>query len=154
MACLEGRDIELQYIQQPIAIKKDNKRLSDIGTHEDIFETLEDKRPNPHTKEEYMASAAALRTPAFEKLKQTLSAHDAIIISLTLGYLNGEYFSREEIAKELGIDKQEVLDTTKRVLMQYREQVITSFTETVDHAIHTIIEGGPSAYTKKRVDKK
>lgn len=154
MACLDGKDIELQYIQKPIAVKKGNKRLSDVETHEDIFETLEDKRPNLYTKEEYRASAAVLRTPSFEELKQTLSAHDTIIISMALGYLNGEYFSREEIAEKLGIAKQEVLDTTKRVLMQYKEQVITDFTETIEHAMHTIIEGVPSTYTKKLDDKK
>ena len=47
---------------------------------------------------------------------KTLSIKEAIIISLKLGYVDDKYFSTESIAQFLGIDNQEVIETTKKQL--------------------------------------
>ena len=45
---------------------------------------------------------------------KTLSIKETIIISLKLGYVDDKYFSTESIAQFLGIDNQEVIETTKK----------------------------------------
>ena len=66
---------------------------------------------------------------------KTLSIKEAIIISLKLGYVDDKYFSTESIAQFLGIDNQEVIETTKKVLMLYRDN-INSFIDTAINAVN------------------
>lgn len=42
---------------------------------------------------------------------------------LKLGYIDGKYFSTDKIAEFLGIDTQEVIDTTKKALLLYKENI-------------------------------
>ena len=69
---------------------------------------------------------------------KTLSIKEAIIISLKLGYVDDKYFSTESTAQFLGIDNQEVIETTKKVLMLYRDN-INSFIDTAINAVSMII---------------
>lgn len=86
------------------------------------------------SKEEYSNILKLLRTPTFEQMLKTLSIKEAIIISLKLGYVDDKYFSTESIAQFLGIDNQEVIETTKKVLMLYRDN-INSFIDTAINAV-------------------
>ena len=86
------------------------------------------------SKEEYSSILKLLRTPTFEQMLKTLSIKEAIIISLKLGYVDDKYFSTESIAQFLGIDNQEVIETTKKVLMLYRDN-INSFIDTAINAV-------------------
>ena len=65
---------------------------------------------------------------------KTLSIKEAIIISLKLGYVDDKYFSTESIVQFLGIDNQEVIETTKKVLMLYKDN-INSFIDTAINAV-------------------
>ena len=65
---------------------------------------------------------------------KTLSIKETIIISLKLGYVDDKYFSTESIAQFLGIDNQEVIETTKKVLMLYKDN-INSFIDTAINAV-------------------
>lgn len=64
-----------------------------------------------------------LRTPSFTEMMSALSAKEAVIISLRLGYVDGKYFSTDAISQFLGIDKLEVIETIKRVLLLYKENI-------------------------------
>ncbi len=86
------------------------------------------------SKEEYSNILKLFRTPTFEQMLKTLSIKEAIIISLKLGYVDDKYFSTESIAQFLGIDNQEVIETTKKVLMLYRDN-INSFIDTAINAV-------------------
>ena len=68
------------------------------------------------------------RTVPFKQLMSSLDPKKAIIIALKLGYIENEngrkYYSTEEIADFLGIDKSEVIETTKSILLLYKENII------------------------------
>ena len=46
-----------------------------------------------------------------------------MIISLKLRYIAGKYFSTEAIAQFLGIEEVEVIETTKKALLVYKENL-------------------------------
>ena len=75
----------------------------------------------------------------------SLSAKDAVIISLKLGYVDGKYFSTEDIANFLQISNEEVIETTKNVLLAYKN----SFNEFLDNAI-AVATDNPSLQIKKQ----
>ena len=52
-----------------------------------------------------------------------LSVKEAIIISLKLGYVDNKCFSTESIANFLGIEEDEVIETTKKILLLYKESI-------------------------------
>ena len=40
-----------------------------------------------------------------------------------IGYVDGKYFSTDTIAQFLGIDEEEIIQTTKKVLLVYKESI-------------------------------
>ena len=79
--------------------------------------------------------------PTFQQMVDTLSAKEAIIVSLKLGYVDGKYFSTEAIANFLGIEKEEVLEPMKRVLLLYKENI--------NQAIDSVIEQESTSQRQK-----
>ena len=77
-----------------------------------------------------------LRTPTFNQMMSVLSVKESVIISLKLGYVDGKYFSTESIAQFLGIEAQEVIDTTRKVLLLYKENI----NQFIDNAIEIVTE--------------
>ena len=84
---------------------------------------LIDKTDGEITKEDYLKMLELLRTPTFTQMMSMLNAKEAVIISLRLGYVDGKYFSTESIARFLGIEEEEVIETTKKVLLLYKESI-------------------------------
>ena len=78
-----------------------------------------------------------LRTSNFDDMLKVLSVKEAIIIALKLGYVDDKYFSTEAIANFLQIDESEVLETTKKVLLVYKENLNTY----LDEAIKIVTDG-------------
>ena len=56
-------------------------------------------------------------------MMEKLGPKQAIIISLRLGYVDGKCFTSKSIADFLGIEEQEVIETTKNVLLLYRDNI-------------------------------
>ena len=88
------------------------------------------------TKEECLKILELLRTPSFSQMMSVLSVKESVIISLKLGYIDGKYFSTNSIAEFLGIEQQEVIDTIKKVLLLYKENI----NQFIDNAIQIAIE--------------
>ena len=88
------------------------------------------------TKDDYLKILELLRTPSFNQMMSVLSLKESVIISLKLGYIDGKYFSTESIAQFLGIEPQEVLDATKKVLLLYKENI----NQFIDGAIQIVTE--------------
>ena len=63
-----------------------------------------------------------------------LSVKEAIIISLKLGYVDEKYFSTEAIAQFLGIEEEEVIETTKKVLVLYKEKINNFLNDVIEIA--------------------
>ena len=88
------------------------------------------------TKEDCEKMLGLLKVPDFNQMMSTLSVKEAVIISLKLGYIDGKYFSTDSIAQFLGIENQEVVDTTKKILLLYKD----SFNHFIDSTIAIVTE--------------
>ena len=77
-----------------------------------------------------------LRTKTFSQMINVLTFKEAVIISLKLGYIDGKYFSNESIANFLGIEQDEVIETSKKELLLYKENI----NELIDHAIEVVTD--------------
>lgn len=88
------------------------------------------------TKEDCEKMLGLLKVPDFNQMMSTLSVKEAVIISLKLGYIDGKYFSTDSIAQFLGIENQEVVDTTKKILLLYKD----SFNQFIDSTIAIVTE--------------
>ena len=120
---------------ESIASKDDEQRTTTRGSLPEVKnQEGRVEKSKTFSKEEYSSILKLLRTPTFEQMLKTLSIKEAIIISLKLGYVDDKYFSTESIAQFLGIDNQEVIETTKKVLMLYRDN-INSFIDTAINAV-------------------
>ena len=75
------------------------------------------------TKEDYLKVLELLRTPSFIKMVSDYSPKEVMIVSLKLGYIDGKCFSTSAISEFLGIEQQEVIDTTKKVLLVYKKRI-------------------------------
>lgn len=78
-----------------------------------------------------------LKTSTFTEMMSKLSVKEAVIISLRLGYIDNKYFSTDAIAQFLDIDKLEVIETIKRILILYRENI----NEFIDGLINDATDG-------------
>jgi len=89
------------------------------------------------TKDDCLKILELLRTPSFNQMMSVLSVKESVIISLKLGYVDGKYFSTESIAEFLGVEPQEVIETTRKVLLLYKENI----NQFIDNAIQIATEG-------------
>lgn len=84
------------------------------------------------TKEDCEKVLGLLRTPTFNQMMSVLTVKESVIISLKLGYIDGKYFSTDSIANFLGIETQEVIDTTRKVLLLYKENINQFIDDAID----------------------
>lgn len=73
--------------------------------------------------DDYLNILKMLKTPIFHEVMNELSAKEAVIASLKLGYIDEKYFSNESIANFLQINLDEVTETFKRVLLIYKDYI-------------------------------
>ena len=78
-------------------------------------------------------SIGILKTPQLEETILSSSPKEATIALLKLGYVNDTYFSTEDIADFLKIEKQEVVEATKEILEKYKENIICDVDNIIDH---------------------
>ena len=82
-----------------------------------------DETSDDITKDDCIKMLDLLKTPTFMEVMSVLSAKEAIIISLWLGYVDGKYFSTEAISQFLGIEDSEVTVVIKKVLLLYKNYI-------------------------------
>ena len=85
---------------------------------ENIHENTNDTSIN-----EYKMLLELLKTSTFNDMLKVLTPKEAVIVCLRLGYIDNKYFTSESIANFLGIDTLEVTETTKKVLLLYRDNI-------------------------------
>ena len=88
------------------------------------------------TEDDYLKILELLKTPSFTNMMNVYSPKEAMIVSLKLGYIDGKFFSNSTISEFLGIEEQEIIDITKKILLASKErlnhiidEIITSITE-------------------------
>lgn len=125
--------VETLIKEEPI-IKEE---ISSVQTEkEPITEPTNENKQKNISKEDCEKLLILLRTPTFFQMASALSFKEAIIVSLKLGYIDGKYFSTESIAQFLNIDPAEVIETTKKVLMMYKENL----SQIIDDALDMVTE--------------
>lgn len=78
---------------------------------------------NEITKNDYLKMLVILKTPILKKMMSVFSPKEVMIASLKLGCIDGKCFSTTAISQFLGVSSQEVIDTTKIILLAYKDNV-------------------------------
>ena len=102
-----------------------------------------DDTSNNLTKDDYIKMLELLRTPTFEEMHSLLTKKELIIIYLSLGYIDGKYFSAKAIAQFLEIEETEVKETTNKVLLLYKDYI--------NNVIDSLIKGADEKVGYTRV---
>lgn len=101
----------------------ENTSVPEIITPEGESDVQSLEQENIFSKDDCCKMLELLRTPSFGQMLNVLTPKEAIIISLKLGYVGEKYFSTESIAQFLEIEQDEVRETTKKVLLVYKENI-------------------------------
>ena len=123
--------------------------ISETITIEDepkLTTTAQNEDKKTITKEDGIKILELLRTPTFTQMLNVLTPKESIIISLKLGYVDGKYFSTSSIANFLDIEELEVIETTKKVLLLYKDN-INSF---IDNIINIVTDSNDRSLTYKQ----
>lgn len=151
-------DVPINMIEEPITEKSNinttnieilepqkEQNCEYITVDSNISATSDAQSDNSNmTKEDCEKVLNLLRTPTFNEMMSVLTVKEAVIISLKLGYIDGKYFSTDSIAQFLGIEKQEVTDTIKKILLLYKENI----NQFIDNVIEIVTEA-PKQSIKK-----
>ncbi len=104
----------LKDTEDEISLKHSNNNVDKKSQTLSVEEDL--------TKDDYIKILDMMKTLKFSDILNVLSVKEAIIICLRLGYVDNKYFSTKSIADFLGIEE-EVIETTKKVLLLYKENI-------------------------------
>ena len=123
---------------------KKTQNISNKNNQASIFskeqQKVEDSKPNLSQttseieKDDCLKILELMRTPSFGEMLKSLTPKEAVIICLKLGYVDEKYFTTESIAGFLGIETSEVIETIKKVLLVYKENINQFIDKTVDIA--------------------
>ena len=101
---------------------KESIKICEENSQESIVEPIKEEVTNE--KEEAIKILELLRSPSFNELTSNFTPKEAIIIGLKLGYIDGKCFSTESIANYIGVSEEEVIETTKKILLLYKERIV------------------------------
>ena len=94
-----------------------------VETKQPVTEVTIEQKEEKLEQEDYIRILELLKAPSFGDMLKVLTPKEAIIISLKLGYVDNRYYTNESIAEFLGITTLEVIETTKKVLLLYKENI-------------------------------
>ena len=118
-----GKVSPMTSVPEEIKGEVEGELISKVEAKEETPVTNLEETSNDITKSDCLKILELLRTPTFTQMMSVLTAKDSIIISLKLRYVDGKYFSTESIAQFLGIEEKEVIETAKKVLLLYKENI-------------------------------
>lgn len=131
VAKVVGNHQEYPSTEIPISITETHEKQI-IPTEDKLIENPDAQSVTPvpndnkeMSKEDYMKTLELLKTPKFAQMMNVLSIKESLIIALKLG------FSTKEVANFLGIEETEVIETTKKVLLEYKENIINFLDKTI-----------------------
>lgn len=140
-------DAKIQPTELPAEIEKEIVESSQEQPN--TLVAVQETEPPVETaqNENWMRLIEILRQNTAINESTNLSPKDLTITYLKLGYVDGKYFSNEEISKFLGVEQDEIIATTKMVLVEYKK----SMNSLLDNVISSVVEerSGKAPYTKK-----
>lgn len=128
-----------RLLKNPDVKSRDKKSSKKVNLVKEKPEQLEkvanaEEEETIVTKNDALRILELLRKPTFGEMLNTLNVKEAIVISLKLGYVDGKCFSTESIAEFLDMEKEEVVETTKKALILYRELANKLLDDVIDVA--------------------
>ena len=120
--------------------KKQEKKTKPKKEDAKVLPVLEEKakeikeETNVIDKEDAIKILELMRSPSYNELTNTFTPKEAIIVGLKLGYVDGKYFSTEAISRFLEISHDEVRETTKKVLLLYKDHLNEFLDNVIDVA--------------------
>lgn len=111
---------------QEINIKKVTRKKKNITNNTKVITEHNIKTTHNETEiimDDYLKVLKLLKEPSYKEMMNKYTLKEIVIISLKLGYINGKYFSTKDIAQFLEINEQEIIDTTKKFLLEYKEKL-------------------------------
>lgn len=125
--------------KEQVLESKDDSKLDNKNSNQkhNITEQIskDTKEIEPIIKDDYIRVLELLKTQNFSQMLNVLTPKEAIIICLKLGYVDGKYFNTESISEFLGIEPDEVRESTKKVLLLYRESINDFIDKAVEYAL-------------------
>ncbi len=121
-----------------------NSVTSQVITQQEPQKEITKQFTSEIQKDDCLRILELMRNPSFGEMLKTLTPKEAVIICLKLGYIDGKYFTTESIAGFLGVEKEEVIETTKKVLLLYKENI----NQFIDKAVEVAV--APSLVLKKK----
>lgn len=88
-----------------------------------VKEVVQETTVTKISNEDYTDILQYLNNPMFRKMTKNLPEKEFVIISLLFGCANGKYFSVDSISKFLDIKEIDILNTAKKALIEYKEEV-------------------------------
>lgn len=128
-------NLTLSNIQTSIESNNKNNVTSQVSTQQSTSKIQ---------KDDCLRVLELMRTPSFGEMLKTLTPKEAVIICLKLGYVDDKYFTTESIAGFLGIEQEEVIEITKKVLLLYKDNINQFIDKVVEEAV------GPSLVLEKK----
>lgn len=122
--------VEIPTLESKTLVEETSPVNGELMKNPEIEEDHETANVETITKDDYIKILELLRTPSFTKMMSMYSPKESMIASLKLGYIDGKCFSTSAISEFLGIEAQEVIDTTRKVLLAYKEN-INSFLDSI-----------------------
>ncbi len=116
----EKENIEEPLVNNEVEEIENNYTTSKVEENNQNLQKENNKELN---KEDCTKLLELLKTPTLTQMLSTLSIKEVVIIALKLGYIDGKYFKTEEIAEFLQIEKSEVIDTTMKILLLYKDNI-------------------------------
>lgn len=140
-------DVKIQPAELPAEIEKEKIESSQEQPNTLVAVQETDLPVEIAQNENWMRLIEILRQNTAINESTNLSPKDLTIAYLKLGYVDGKYFSNEEISKFLGVEQDEIIATTKMVLVEYKK----SMNSLLDNVISSVVEerSGKAPYTKK-----
>ena len=140
----EEEQIKTLPVESKEVEEKESQKIEKVEIEEELTKNQEKQEvqkveisKEELKKEDYISILEILKTKTFGQMLNTLQVKEAIIISLRLGYVDGKYFSTESIANFLGITEIEVIETTKKVLLLYKEEINKYIDAAVEYMTET-----------------
>lgn len=133
-------------LEKEISANDSEEKLKPVTETKKLEEKLEIKTEikNEEETNDYMQIIDILQKNEFKEITKNKPANEFLIVSLKFGYFQDKCFSTDEIADFLDVDKEYVIDVTKKVLTSYKQRL----NQMIDEVITTNKEDIKQPYIK------
>ena len=119
----EQKNKSEEIIEEKITINENTKIEQEKIEQEKEINNDKQIEETKLLKEDYLSILNTLRSFSFTQLLEVMSVKEAVIVALRFGYINDKCFETKKIAEFLEISEEEVRETSKKILLLYKEKI-------------------------------